>query len=415
MTRQWEVDFLMPEERKMILRMLAEGKITAEEAEQLLDALDMSTAFQTETNTASAATGFATGPAEEAVEEAVSEKTSKRHDADLDVDALAETIRNAVADGLKGMKEGLSAGLGVLNDGVLRGLHEGLRGGLRGLAAARRAGEQAGERFGHWPFEFGFFIGGGPSRQIDVVETADAAGIETVAIATASGDVRVQAWDQPVIKVRARGGVRGRTEDEAERKARNTAIGWRREGTRLVVFIAIGGEEPDGSWASSVDYDVYIPSACGVDLNSKSGDIVLTGITGAIVAQSMSGDIRATGIGSATVDVKTISGDIDVQGGARDGGEFIARSVSGDIDMGLDGMAGGAYELATTSGDIVVVLGGKPDLRATLSTASGDLRVDLEGVRIARQSRWQVTAEAGDGRAKLTAKTMSGDIALQGR
>lgn len=410
----------MSEERKMILRMLAEGKISAEEAEQLFEALDLSTAVQDTSGTGDAdpeaagdaaadseAAGSATAGSDSAQSREKEKKRAEWRQASFDTDALAETIRDAVMDGLKGMKEGLNAGLGVVNDGVLRGLHEGLRGGLRGLAATRRAGA-------HWHNGLGFgFFAGGPSREIDITQSIDAQGVTTIAISTASGDIRVQSWDEPGIKVRARESVRGRTDAEADERSRNRVIEWRRDGDRLTLFTGFGGEEPPESWSGSTDYDVYVPAACGVDLHTKSGDIAIAGITGAISAQSLSGDIRLMGVASAAVNVKSMSGDVNVRGGARDTEDLVARSVSGDVYLELEGMTGGNCELVTTSGDIVVRFNGTPDLRATLSTVSGDLRVDLDGVRLSQKSRWQLVAEVGTGAAKLTAKTTSGDISLR--
>jgi hypothetical protein len=82
-------------------------------------------------------------------------------------------------------------------------------------------------------------------------------------------------------------------------------------------------------------------------------------------AQTISGDVNARGV--RAVGIKTVSGDIDVSGLARDSW---VKSVSGDIDVSAADGAQPIVKTETVSGDITI----RGAVRAQPRTVSGDIR-----------------------------------------
>lgn len=92
-----------------------------------------------------------------------------------------------------------------------------------------------------------------------------------------------------------------------------------------------------------------------VDLESVSGRISLRGrIAGSIDIESVSGDVdvHTRGERLARLGVSTVSGDARVHAGIADGGRFSFESVSGDVDLALPADASFRIEARSFSGDL---------------------------------------------------------------
>ena len=138
--------------------------------------------------------------------------------------------------------------------------------------------------------------------------------------------------------------------------------------------------------------DLEVPPACRLELRTSSGDIDLEG--GAPVA--------------GTVRVTTSSGDVSVAGGAR---ELIARSSSGDVRVTRQPLA--ALEADTSSGNVTLESGAQ---RALVETSSGDIRLEsLAGSLSTTASSGDVSAswERLAAGASVRVHTSSGDVRLR--
>jgi DUF4097 and DUF4098 domain-containing protein YvlB len=148
--------------------------------------------------------------------------------------------------------------------------------------------------------------------------------------------------------------------------------------------------------SASGDVDLGDVSA-DVIVRSASGDIRVGDIGGDLDVSSASGDLRAETIaGSSTL--KTMSGDVLI---ADARGEVIAKSVSGEV--AVTRFDGPWFDGKTMSGDVSigVVAGRRFDV--SFQSLSGDVRTEFP------------VGQGGEGTAaRLTVKTMSGDITVQG-
>lgn len=108
------------------------------------------------------------------------------------------------------------------------------------------------------------------------------------------------------------------------------------------------------------------PPDFDLEIETGSGDVRITGISGDLAAETGSGDIQAVTAGGA-LDAKTGSGDIQLDGfsGAID-------LVTGSGDINASG-AFSAFDLKTGSGDIVLRSVLSPESDSEAKAASGDV------------------------------------------
>jgi DUF4097 and DUF4098 domain-containing protein YvlB len=163
------------------------------------------------------------------------------------------------------------------------------------------------------------------------------------------------------------------------------------------------------------------------DLQSGSGDLKLSRLTGEIRLQTGSGDVQAREIsgavrgstGSGNMELEeTGAGDVDMHTGS---GNITARGVRGALraeagsgDITAEGAQTGAWEIRTGSGNVHVHLPAEAAFDANISTSSGTLDVDAP-ITMTVQGRVNETHKTIVGKVRgggpmLTLRTGSGDI-----
>lgn len=172
--------------------------------------------------------------------------------------------------------------------------------------------------------------------------------------------------------------------------------------------IGISGCQGENSLSSaSGDIEASGCNDASLKINTASGDIVVSGCSGSLSFQTVSGD---AGIAlSGNIQGQTVSGDIDIKAGKP--GEIKIRSTSGDVQFQGPLAEGSSASIATVSGDVSVGLGADPSAAVEAATVSGDIgcELDLEGLR---QSNRSLSGKLGGGKGVLSIKTVSGDITI---
>jgi hypothetical protein len=267
----------------------------------------------------------------------------------------------------------------------------------------------------------------GRSR-IDTTVTLERRG--EVDLSLVAGRITVRGWD--------RGEARVRAESEGGR------VRLRSSASRLSV-------QEDGRRNGSDDtrYDVTVPYGTRLVLRSLSGDVTAVDVRGEVEAHSTSGNVRVEGTAGRAL-IETVSGEIE---GRRLGGPLRGQSVSGDVtvdevtgDVEVETVSGqialnqaraGFVRMESTSGDLA--FGGALDRagRYEFNSHSGTITLTLPpdvGAQVAvetfsgeldtafpltlspsgsdgRPRRFDFTL--GDGGARVTAESFSGDINLK--
>lgn len=266
-------------------------------------------------------------------------------------------------------------------------------------------------------------------------QSIDAAPDGLVIVVNTSGEVGVTGWDKNEVDVTADLGW-GVEELIVERdkddilievrvpKKRNSSIS-----SDLVIRVPKNSAIDIGV----VNADIEVSNVLGEQtLHSVSGDIA-SELDGADTeAGSVSGDIELVGSDkSIDLELSTVSGDLDVY---RVSGSIEATSVSGDITV-VDGafkrvqgntvngsfdykaalLDGGKLDLETINGTLDVILTGEVAARFDIETFNGSIR-SCFGPKTERSNRYgpgrELQFTEGSGSARVTMKTLNGDISL---
>ncbi len=289
----------------------------------------------------------------------------------------------------------------------------------------------------------------------EFVRAYPGAGISTIRVSLLAADLHVRPSADGSIRLRAEGAVEGLNffvEESAD------LLACEERGCREGSIDSLELEVPDGVELvelAGLSGDIEVEGlACGLRLETKSGDIAARDCAGPVVAESASGDIGLDSVGPASA--VSASGSIEASG---IGGDFAAKSATGDIgaedvegriaaetvqgDIELSGVAGrllaksmsgavsiaecaGPMSVSTHSGDVVLDFG-DGFAGATVSTISGDLTASFSGepdavLRVATRSggieidgeeRRGGETTLGRGGEELSLSSVSGDISVE--
>ncbi len=156
-----------------------------------------------------------------------------------------------------------------------------------------------------------------------------------------------------------------------------------------VKLVGVGGTVEVFAQSGSVALDQTVCSM--VTIESKSGDVTLSDVNGLVNIRSNSGDVELSRCSGRTISVEASTGDINIDLVAPVEGSVNLRSVKGDVN------------LAVSDGS---------DCRVHLSTLKGDVKVvDLE-LKDEVREKLVVSGKLGDGSGSIDMSAVTGDVSL---
>jgi DUF4097 and DUF4098 domain-containing protein YvlB len=263
----------------------------------------------------------------------------------------------------------------------------------------------------------------------------DAAPDGVVSISNISGSVEVTGWSGDVVEVSGNLGsgveelIVRRDGNEIEIKVKVPGSSKRNISSDLVVQVP----EKSSVKVAGVSADIDVKNVLGIlNLQSVSGDIDSEVHAADIEIHTVSGDVKAQGDDKVShSELSTVSGDIDTQNLA---GEVTVNSVSGDLvvvnssferarmetvngdivfDAALPG--DGTLSVETINGDLDIKFTNSVSARFDIETFNGDIR-NCFGPDPVRTSKYAPGTELkfseGDGKGRVTIKTLNGDLRL---
>lgn len=331
----------MSEERKMILQMVAEGKISTAEADMLLQAID---------------------EGERTVQSAAAEGVRENRRNTGFLENLGETIERAVNDSLGTLDRELRH-LEVRLDRKLKD-HEQLRPKIeeklrraaertveRASAAEERAARVA-ERTAARFIKTGIAIDKETAEQVQSL-TLPAEDGDRFRLENRVGDLTVEYYDGSEVAVEVKKTVWGEDRADAEARAGATLVHLERRGSTVEVLV----DRPVISAVGVVilkdtrlDYTVRLPQGAHLELANKVGDIKVTG---------------ALQVGTWSIATKV--GDVDLAIPSGAGFRYDLRSAMGAVVMALPERQQCGSDAAGQVGD------GTGKITATVKT--GDIRI----------------------------------------
>jgi DUF4097 and DUF4098 domain-containing protein YvlB len=142
----------------------------------------------------------------------------------------------------------------------------------------------------------------------------------------------------------------------------------------------------------SVQGPVTLENAKGhIVVGTVNESLTLLNVSGDISAETVSGDVSLGGIESASVEVNTVSGDLEYDGTIKDGGR---------------------YRFAAHNGDVTVSIPERANVTVAVATFNGDFDSSFP-VSVTNTTKHRLTFTIGAGSARLEVETFNGDIRLR--
>lgn len=220
-----------------------------------------------------------------------------------------------------------------------------------------------------------------------------------VDVSNLKGSIEVRTWDRNEVRVTGSlGDGVERLEIEGSGRKLSVRVRYPRnshntEPTTLVLEIPHQASLDVESVAASVDVQGIAGEELEID--SVSGSVVAVGAPRKAAIESVSGDLRLT-LNTRDIEVDSVSGKVFLRG--RIAGSVEVETVSGNIEVDTRGERLSRLQLSTVSGDASVRSGIGDAARFSLESVSGDLRLALPSGSSAR----------------VEASTFSGDIDAPG-
>ncbi|MFI5386086.1 MAG: DUF4097 family beta strand repeat-containing protein [Fimbriimonadales bacterium] len=397
----------MRDEVKRILNLVQEGKLSADDAYDLIEA-------------------FENSPEEESAKESSAETPPPPPSG-----AAASSTQK---DPLKSLVEAIEKlGKDAANAVNWQEVAKQARESAQKASETIKAGFESAKKGGGFA-GFGFF-GACETREVSLPLAVPAG--KVLRIENPCGDVKI-AGGFDIGTVTAEAKFRGTGDDVRQRAEAYTLV--IEENDSAVVI-----KQPDVT-GLSVDLDIHVSDSPAIEIRSesgdvevletkagcrisaKSGDVHLKGLNGQIEISSQSGDLTVEDCTATSVQLENKSGDIvlrRVTGAANvrtTSGDIAIRDcemktlavdgVSGDVDVDLRTPITGAVSIRTVSGNTLVAIPDGSDCRVGLKTLRGHVACALPLSEEFR-AEGQVTGKLGDGKGTLDVSAVTGDVTVE--
>jgi DUF4097 and DUF4098 domain-containing protein YvlB len=272
------------------------------------------------------------------------------------------------------------------------------------------------------------------AAQTTVDEKRPAAPDGAVSIENLAGSVKVTGWDRAEVQVKGSVGEGGELSFVGSEKRTHIEI-----------------EADRNPMGVKSDLEVWVPAGSSVDIEGFQATISVTGVTGAVRAETVNGSITQAG-SARQVELQSVNGDIEVAKAAGRiqaeavNGSVVIRDASGDLEAstvhGRLHVVGGSYERAriesvagpvcfeaalssrgalsveTVSAPVELLLPASVSAEFQVSSFSGRITNEL-GPAAEKRRKWTPQSElsftTGSGGARVTVETLSGAIDIRKR
>lgn len=397
----------MKEEIKRIMKLVQDGKLSPEDAAELIEA------FQSSPTEPEAKTGTSDESDDSHQDE---HEPKKAGDAKDPFSGVAEAIERI------GREIGSSANW----QEIARHFRESTQKGvdrLKELAENAKKGK------------YSFIFGNAELKEIDL--PLHVPQNKVLRIENPSGDVKI-VGGHDVGSVHAMAQIRGHDDEDAKQKASEYMLVIEESEHEVVV------KQPDMP-GLSVDLHFKVANLVSLEVkcesgdieirntgsscrvNGKSGDISLEGLNGALDIQTASGDVKIESSQSPSLYVENKSGDIslnkvdgnlsvrttsgDVSLTNCSGRTLAIEAISGDVSCDLNKPIDGTVNIRTVQGDTSVTIPDGSNCRVALKTLRGCVHsaIILDDETRADQ---HVHGRIGEGQGSLDISAVSGDVSL---
>jgi DUF4097 and DUF4098 domain-containing protein YvlB len=211
-----------------------------------------------------------------------------------------------------------------------------------------------------------------------------------------SGDVRITGGPGDEIRVEAVKRVRHRNDEDARRLLEELRIEVTNLGGRVEVRTSYPRSRNYRNVSASVDYAVTVPASASVAVKTISGDVSVGSVDGEVRAETVSGDVDVSATPQLAL-AKTVSGDVTARNiGAQSA--LTLESVSGSVTA--TALKVRTLDAGTVSGDVQLSAIQVDRLQA--KSVSGSISFESS---LARGGRYEFNSHSGNVRILLASNT----------
>jgi len=391
-----------------ILKLVQEGKLSAEDAADLIDAFQNPEPSSEETS----AEGSTPPPPPGSAEGHAVKKDPFKNFADF-MDNLERQVRESVdwKDVAQQARQGAQKGLDAL--------------------------KKAADEIKSGTVSVGLF-GTSETREVTLPLTVPEG--KTLKIENPCGNVKVSGgFAEGSVSARAK--VRGSTVEDAKAKAEaytlvveesdHTVIIRQPRIAALAVDVTVQLQAPSFVDVKTESGDVQISdTGAGAKVHSQSGNVLCRGLDGPIDLNAYSGDVHVEDCKSQMLSIESKSGDIrlsKVDGNINmriasgeisladcKGKTLSIESVSGNVTADFSEPITGTVNIRTVNGDASVAIPDGCDCRVSMSTLRGDV-VSEVNLQDEAKSDQRITGRLGNGTGSIDISGINGDIEMKMR
>jgi DUF4097 and DUF4098 domain-containing protein YvlB len=339
----------MGDEKIMILKMLKDEKISVEEAEALLDALQESEKTNQESKSAII----------ERVKHREGGKKSRGFKLDIDfedLEGIGEKIKETFGEVGKTLKEAFKD--------------------FDGDFFAHFGSERASKT---WNGDFSL------------------EGVEKLLVENKWGDVTITGESRDSLGVEAKISAWADSDERAEEIL---------EGIEIVLEDSKLHARGIAKSRIRIDYEILLPEDLFCEVHNNSGDVEIEHLSNGARVHTLSGDIQLEDLGT-DLEIHSASGDISLD---ECRGKVQVRTASGDISVNLTEVEG--IQIESASGDISLELPSHIEATISAKTASGEISCELDGQEYS-DSEHSLETQVNGGGVEIRLRTASGDISLE--
>jgi len=269
----------------------------------------------------------------------------------------------------------------------------------------------------------------GGRLDVDQLESLPLGGIQRIDVSVVSSDVTVTEGTEGSVTARLRGTVsasrnlvapeliaetRGGTAAfRVDHRTAGLAMGFHRSDLKLEVAVPKGFR--GALVIHGVSANIVLPAGwtfTDLEFATVSGDVTLGATTAAsLTCRTVSGDLEAPSVSARSADLRTTSGGMTV-GGLT--GDLVAHTVSGGLRLDWTAFSG-SIDVGTTSGDVTLGIPSGSGFRLDAGSTSGRITSD-HAVTVRESSsgpgRRSLTGEVGSGTGSVRVRTVSGGIRI---
>ncbi|MDD3147813.1 MAG: DUF4097 family beta strand repeat-containing protein [Candidatus Riflebacteria bacterium] len=401
----------MTDARKMILNMLAEGKITVEESEKLLAAINEKD-----------------NPREEPKAANRDENRENNGQRSENEESGRSREKNNDDDPFNPFLNATKLGFDLRN--LAQTVQQTVQHAIKKAEPRRREFKDKMKEFGSWMQE----VVGSMANELGNVKGEPTDGLpvdfvvtppenidrcDTFVFENVFGEIRIH--EGPEFKMHVNGQVSKATMGEYQPAQWFSRYGIRTDDRSLFV-----GFDRNLPVKAIIDMEITLPADMHVNCKTVSGAMRIRGNYRIGELKTVSGNIRIQGANLKQSQIETVSGAVQIEGGEismeikSTSGDFLVRdsrieelkinSVSGDIMLTEASISDNtSVRLATTSGDIIVEKMSGPWKVVEATTRSGDVVLDWKGDATPLNNQG-TSLKSGSNGAEFKAESVSGDI-----